>query len=111
MSSYVINKFLRAVEMSNAEVEAYVRDPRAYVEAWVEGASPVARWADNRDLAPAAVDAIATRDFESLYALGAHPYLLWHFTEAVFIPEEPWPALVERYRAAVSEQPSPDLTA
>lgn len=108
MSKYVMNKFMRAVEMSDAEVAAYVGDPAAYVDRWVGSAAPTARWGDDRSLSAAEQAAFAQRDYEALYALGAHPYLLWHFTEAVYIHETTWPELVERYRQAVSQHAAPD---
>jgi pyrroloquinoline quinone (PQQ) biosynthesis protein C len=111
MSIYVMNKLMRAIEMSDAAVQEYVADPRAYVSAWICGASPIARWADDRELADEEREAFANRDYEALYRLGAHPYLLWHFTEAIYIHEVKWPALVEQYREAVSRHTPPDLTA
>ncbi len=110
MSVYVINKLMRAVEMSDAAVADYVADPAAYVARWIESASTTARWADDRRLSHEEQQAFAARDYEALYRLGAHPYLLWHFTEAVHVHETPWPVLVERYRAAIGRHDAPDLT-
>ena len=47
------------------------------------------------------------RDYGELYRLGAHPYLLWHFAEAIWVHEVPWPELNERYRAAADPTVTP----
>jgi hypothetical protein len=107
MSRYMLNKFLRTVEMSDADVRAYVADPVAYVAGWLQGAAAPHRSADDRVLTPQERRALETKDYAELYRLGTHPYLLWHFTEAVH-PDVPWPELVERYRAAVAPLGHPD---
>lgn len=106
MTKYMIDKFLRAVEMSDESVRAYVADPAAFVDAWLSGSGGPHSVTDDRVLTAQEQQAYATRDYEALYRLGAHPYLLWHFTEAVyegeFTPERGWRQLVEEYRAAVA---------
>ena len=108
MSKYMIDKFIRAVEMSDAAVAAYVADPADVVDAWLAGAGGPTGPTDDRELTAAERDAFAARDYAALYALGAHPYLLWHFTEAVYeheyTPDSGWRELVERYRSAVAPQ-------
>ncbi|WP_022888886.1 hypothetical protein [Agromyces italicus] len=108
MTKYMVDKFLRWVELSDERVAAYVDDPAAYVEGWLGAAPGPEAATDDRSLTDAERAAFVGRDFAALYALGAHPYLLWHFTEAVhaheFTPESGWRALVERYRAAVAPQ-------
>ncbi|MBM7502603.1 hypothetical protein ACFPER_03925 [Agromyces aurantiacus] len=106
MSKYMIDKFMRAVEMSDADVARYVADPAAFVDAWLAGAGGPHRPTDDRSLTEAERAAFATIDHEALYALGAHPYLLWHFIEAAHTHEFGdgfgWRDLVERYRADVA---------
>ncbi|WP_344371901.1 hypothetical protein [Agromyces tropicus] len=108
MSAYMVDKFIRAVELGDATVAEYVADPPAFVERWLAGGGTPAAPADDRVLTDAEQAAFAERDFGALYALGAHPYLLWHFTEAVYEHEYTegfgWRELVERYRAAVAPQ-------
>ncbi|WP_156891357.1 hypothetical protein [Agromyces subbeticus] len=118
MSKYMVDKFMRAVEMSDAEVAAYVADPAAYVDVWLASgaaASAPDRPSDDHELTAAERDAFAARDIGALYALGAHPYLLWHFIEAVhsheFAAGFGWRDLVERYRAAVLPHGTPDYIA
>ncbi len=109
MSKYMINKLMRAIEMSDVEVESFVADPSAYVENWLAvGDRPHLR-SDDRVLTVIEQAAFASRDYGELYRLGAHPYLLWHFIEAVYIHEVAWPTLNERYRAAVTPHGYPDF--
>ncbi|WP_137844713.1 hypothetical protein [Microbacterium sp. 2FI] len=102
MSKYMLGKFMRAVEMSDRAVAAYVADPGAFVDAWLAEAGRSDLPSDDRVLSPPERSAFATRDYAALYALGAHPYLLWHFIEAVYSHEVGWRDLVEQYRAAVT---------
>ena len=106
MSKYMVDKFIRAVELSDAAVSAYVADPAAYIDRWLAGGSTPEAAADDRVLTDEERAAFAARDFEALYLLGAHPYLLWHFTEAVYeheyTPGSGWRELVERYRSAAA---------
>lgn len=109
MSRLMINKFMRAVEMSDAAVEAYVADPRAFVDHWLATSAPPSEPSDDRALTDEEEAAVLTRDYGELYRLGAHPYLLWHFAEAIWGNEVPWPELNERYRAAVAPHGYPDF--
>ena len=88
MSRYQLNKFITWVEGLDAEVEAYSSDPAAYVDAW------------------------ESVDHGELYRLGAHPYMLWHFVEAVRVwaGDATWPEMKERYRADVIPHGYPDIT-
>ncbi|GAA1795420.1 hypothetical protein [Agromyces lapidis] len=108
MTKYMVDKFMRWVELSDERVAAYVDDPAGYVEGWLGAGAGAEAASDDRELTAEEQAAFAARDYAALYALGAHPYLLWHFTEAVhaheFTPEVGWRELVERYRAAVAPQ-------
>jgi hypothetical protein len=108
VSRYMLNKFLRSVEMSDAAVAAYVADPDGFLRSWLDGAAGRDARPDDRELTAEEARAFSERDFAALYVLGAHPYLLWHFTEAVYIHETTWPELNERYRAAVRPHGYPD---
>ncbi|MFC0682880.1 hypothetical protein ACFFGH_34035 [Lysobacter korlensis] len=106
MSKYMIDKFMRAVELSDAALAAYVENPERFIEGWLEGSSGPETAADDRVLTAEERAAFAARDYSELYRLGAHPYLLWHFIEAAYTDEFTadfgWRQLVERYRAAVA---------
>lgn len=110
MSRYMVDKLIRTVEMSDANVAAYVADPPGFVAAWEErGRSSRVPVPDGGTLTAEERAAFATRDYGELYRLGAHPYLLWHFIEAVYIHEVPWGELKERYREAVAPHGDPDF--
>ncbi|MGB4136399.1 MAG: hypothetical protein WA971_07540 [Microbacterium sp.] len=106
MTAYMIGKFIRSVELSDAALARYVADPAAYVRGWLQGGTGPETVADDRALTDEEQQAFTTRDYGELYRLGAHPYLLWHFTEAIyageFTEEFGWRDLVERYRAAIA---------
>lgn len=94
MSLYGVNTFMREVNMQPLRHAAYVADPPGYVETW--------------ELAPltqAEREALAARDYGALYRMGAHPYLLWSFTEAVWVPEVTRAELVESFRAGAIGYP------
>lgn len=105
MSLYMMNKFIRAVEMSTTSVNAYVADPAGFIDRWLAGGAGADAVADDRVLTSAERAAFENRDYGALYGLGANPYLLWHFTEAVYEHEYTegfgWRELVEKYRAAI----------
>lgn len=106
MSKYMIDKFIRFVELSDAHVQSYVADPGGFVRSWLSEQGGPEAATDDRELTDAEIAAFAARDYEALYALGAHPYLLWHFTEAVYEHEYTegfgWRELVEKYRGAIA---------
>lgn len=108
MSRYMVDKFVRAVEMSDEQVDRYRADPVATIDAWLAAAGTTVSSTDDRSLTPEEYDAFARKDYGALYALGVHPYLLWHFVEAVFVRDTTWAVLKEEYRAAVSPIPTPD---
>ena len=105
MTKYMMGKFMRAVEMSDAVIDEYVADPTACVDSWLAGSSVPTQERD----------AFVAGDYEALYILGAHPYLLWHFAEAIYTHEFSetfgWRDLVERYRTAVTPHGVPDYIA
>lgn len=109
MSRYMMNKFIRAVEMSDAAVARYIADPPAEVRRWLAGAAGPHEATDDRELTAEEIGAFDAIDFEALYRLGAHPYLLWHWVEAVMVHTTTWPELNERYREAVRPHGYPDF--
>lgn len=112
MSRFEINKFLSYVEGSDQAVTSYVEDPEGYVAGWEsrrEGSRlPVSNGGSLTDEERAA---LVTRDHAALYRLGAHPYVLWHFVEAirVWTGETGWPEMTERYRADISGIEPPNI--
>ena len=50
-----------------------------------------------------------TKDYGNLYALGAHPFTLWSFTEAVWVQEIPREELVQDYREKAAKAGYPNF--
>jgi hypothetical protein len=96
MSRYDVVALMRAVNMNPASLAAYRADPAGFVVAWPGGLS-----AEEEQM-------LAARDFAALYAFGAHPFLLWSFTEAIYCPETPRSQLVEWFRTAAAAVGYPD---
>ena len=83
MSKYLMNKLIHLVNMDEKAEEKYCANPRAFVEEW-EKTQKLKLTAEERE-------ALATKDYGKLYVLGAHPFTLWSFTEAVWIHEKAAP--------------------
>jgi hypothetical protein len=103
----MMNKFIRSVEMSDKAVAAYVADPVAFVENWLAQSATPDRVSDDRVLSDVERKAFERIDYETLYALGAHPYLLWHWVEATHVPAIAWPELNRQYKEKVARHGYP----
>jgi hypothetical protein len=103
MSRYVANKVMRLVTRDPPSLTAYVADPAAFVDEYLSSHP-----ADRAALTEAERTALEHRDYGALYRLGAHPYLLWSFTEAVWVPAVSRPELVESFRTAAAAVGYPD---
>ena len=90
MSKYHVDKFMRLVNANEAALKEYVGHPAGFVAAWDER--------EGGRLSPEERAALAERDYARLYALGAHPFLLWSFTEAIWVHEVPKEQLVRDYK-------------
>ena len=113
MSRYQINKFISYVEGSDDEVRLYVADPATYVDRWQARASALRLpTANSGTLTAEERSAFLAKDYAALYRLGAHPYVLWHFAESVWVwaGELSWAELNRRYGTAASEVGYPDFS-
>jgi hypothetical protein len=102
MSKYLVNKFMHVVNMHEWAEKAYVEDPSAFVAEWEKG--------ERLKFTPAEREALEQRDYGKLYAMGAHPFLLWSFTEAVWIQEKPREELVKDYKEKAKAAGYPDFS-
>ena len=119
MGRHQINKLMRHINMDKAAHASYLDDPEGFVAEWEDlGATeggvgvrddPPAHPQGDR-LTSAERDAFIGRDYRTLYELGAHPYLLWSFTEAVWTPEVSREELVEDFRSHAGDVGYPDIT-
>ncbi len=101
MSRYVMNKLIRHVNMIEAAEKEYIKNPRAFVEQWERG--------EKLKLNGEEREALATKDYGKLYALGAHPFTLWSFTEAVWVREKPREELVKDFKDKAAKVGYPDF--
>jgi hypothetical protein len=94
VSRYLVDKLLFHLYNSPSALEAYRTDPEAFVLEWEETAGPQLTESERtsaHQLTEEERRALAERDFEKLYALGAHPFILW----GVMVPA--WQAEVPNY--------------
>ncbi len=112
MSRYMMNKLMWAIDREDGSVEAFKRDPAAFIDVWEAAAlSPLPPYPDGGTLTPRERRAFEDGDYETLYAMGAHPYLLWHLVRAVFVPERMTEEeLSDAFKVAVAEHGLPDFT-
>jgi hypothetical protein len=101
MSKYLMNKLIHLVNMDEAAEKEYTAKPREFVEKW-EKTQKLKLTAEERE-------ALATKDYGKLYALGAHPFTLWSFTEAVWHHEKPREELVADYKAQAAKAGYPNF--
>ena len=101
MSKYVMNKLIHHVNMNEAAEKEYKENPRLFVEKWEKG--------EKLKLAPEEREALAAKDYGQLYALGAHPFTLWSFTEAVWVDEKAREELVKDYKEKAAKVGYPDF--
>ena len=101
MSKYLLNKLIHLVNMNEEAEKEYKARPREFVERWENTQS--------LRLEPEEREALATKDYGKLYALGAHPFTLWSFTEAVWVHERPREELVADYKAKAAKAGYPSF--
>ena len=101
MSKYLMNKLIHLVNMNEAAEREYKADPAAFVERWEKG--------QKLQLTPEEREALAKRDYAKLYALGAHPFMLWSFTDAVWAGEVPREELIKDYKEKAAKTGYPDF--
>lgn len=113
MSRFEIDKFMSFVEGSDQAVLDYVADPESFVAGWEErAAASRLPLPDAGSFTDQERSAFVSRDHAELYRLGAHPYLLWHFVEAIRIwtGETTWPEMKERFREDIAPHGVPDFS-
>jgi len=101
MSKYLMNKIIHVVNMNQDAEKEYRAKPREFVEKWEK--------TQKLKLEPEEREALATKDYGKLYALGAHPFTLWSFTEAVWVDEVPREQLVKDYKEKAAQAGYPSF--
>lgn len=110
MSRFAIDKFMAYIEGLDAEVRRYVSDPVAYVAEWERRAeSSRLPTPDSGTLTDEERGALVSMDHAALYRMGGHPYLLWHFVEAINVwgGDMTWPEMVALYRDDIRPHGTP----
>jgi hypothetical protein len=102
MSKYLMAKLMRRINAHEPALAAYKRDAAGFVAQWEAS--------EGHRLTDAERAAFAARDYGALYALGAHPFLLWSWTEAVWTPERPREDVVRDYKAQTGAVGYPDFS-
>ena len=109
MSRYMINKLLWEVERSGESLDAFIEDSVGFIDRW-ERTEPVPPYPSGGTLTSEERTAFERWDYASLYQMGAHPFLLWQFTRAVWVPARMGAGeLTDAYRSAVAEHGYPDF--
>jgi len=101
MSKYLMNKLIHHVNMTESAEDEYTSNPRAIVEKWEN--------TQKLKFTPEEREALATKDYGKLYALGAHPFTLWSFTEAVWVQDIPREELVKDYKEKAAKAGYPNF--
>ena len=101
MSKYLMNKLIHLVNMTESAEDEYTANSRAFVEKWEN--------AQKLKFTPEEREALSTKDYGKLYALGAHPFTLWSFTEAVWAAEVPREELVQDYKEKTAKAGYPNF--
>jgi hypothetical protein len=101
MSKYLVNKLIHLVNMNQEAEEQYTAHPREFVDKWEK--------TQKLKLEPEEREALAAKDYGKLYALGAHPFTLWSFTEAVWVQKVPRAELVADYKAKAAKVGYPNF--
>ena len=101
MSKYLMNKLIHYVNMTESAEDEYTANPRSFVEKWEKS--------QKLKFTPEEREALATKDYGKLYALGAHPFTLWSFTEAVWVHEIPREELVKDYKEKAAQAGYPNF--
>ena len=112
MSRYMVNKLLWEVESSGDNLDTFKHDPAGFVASWeLAAATPQPPYPAGGTLTDEERRACVDVDFAALYAMGAHPYLLWHFVRAVLVSDTmPVEELSDALKRAVKPLDRPDFT-
>ena len=109
MSKYMINKLLWEVEASEESLSAFIEDSRSFIDRW-ERTEPLPPYPSGGTLISEERIAFESWDYASLYRMGAHPFLLWQFALAVWVPNRMEAhEFIAAYRIGVAEHGHPDF--
>ena len=112
MSRYLVDKFLYRVDRDPAMHEAYGKDPAGFVARWEKEDGPKLNEAERTSahaLSEEERRALSAMDYEALYAMGAHPFILWTTMLPYLQGDEPdFRKVAERYKERIRKYGRPD---
>ena len=109
MSRYMVNKVLWEIDNVDHSLAWFQRDPGGFLEEW-ESRESIPPHPTGGTLTDPERDAVRSRDYGWLYAMGANPFLLWQFARSVAVPETmAVDELITRFREAVEPHGYPDF--
>lgn len=111
MGRYDIDKLMQRINMDPHDQARYIADPAGFVAEWEalaaeEPEAPVPYPLGGR-LTDEERRAFIERDSIALYRMGAHPFLLWSWTESVWLHERDRSELVRWYKEQVAAVGTP----
>ena len=111
MSLYLVDRFIYQVDAHPDWGARYLDDPAGFLEWWErEEAGKVthAESVGGHELTDAERKALIARDIETLYTMGAHPFLLFTWLLPILEGEHrDFPSLLEHYGEAIAEHGRP----
>ena len=103
MSRYMVNKLIWEVDRTDGALAAFKADPAGFVDVWTGSSEGGSLTGEERQ-------ALETRDYGWLYAMGANPFLLWQFARSVSVPDDMGiEELIASFRETVSPHGYPDF--
>ena len=112
MSRYMVDKLLVEIDRTDEALSSFRADPVEYLARWEESwDEPAPPHPVGGRLTPEERQAFVERDWASLYAMGAHPYLLWHVVRSVHVAEgEDVRDVSARYVESIRPHGHPDFS-
>ncbi len=113
MSRYLVDKFLYRVDRDSAWLERYIADPGRCVADWeaTEAHALGPETTTGHSFAEDERAALAAKDYVRLYAMGAHPFILWTLMIPVCERSFSTPReLQEEYARRIKPHGRPDFT-
>jgi hypothetical protein len=105
----MINKLLWEVEGSDESLRAFIDDSAGFIDRW-ERTVPLPPCPSGGTLTAEERTAFEAWDYSTMYRMGAHPFLLWQFARAVWVPERMEShEFVVAFRVEVAEHGHPDF--
>jgi hypothetical protein len=107
----MVNKLMWDVDRSDETLASFKTNSAACLDAWETMAErPVSPYPEGGRLTATERQALESRDYGALYAMGANPFLLWQFARSVSIPEQmDIEQLVTSFRVAVEPHGYPEF--